>query len=99
MCEPRDGVRLARPGAVLNEVVDARPIRRRVSGEGSGSVPLVKPWEHDGAARSTARACAAFCLHMDEPGKQVQPSVALPHLLPQVRGLVARGMRRVTGSS
>lgn len=36
---------------------------------------------------------------MDEPGQQVEPGVALPDPLPQVRGPVAVGVGRVPGAA
>ena len=70
---PCDGVALARSGRVLNEPIDPGAVTfRRVKYRADG-VPLVEAGKQD-------RAVAV----VDEVAQDVEPRVALPHLLPQV---------------
>ena len=94
--QPGDRVRLPRPGRVLHQVGVPRPL---VAGGGlqpADRVPLMEPRE-DHRRRLLATPSGRL-LDVDEPAQQVQPRLALPHLLPQVRRRMTVRVRRVPGA-
>ena len=70
---PCDGVALARPGRVLDEPIAPGAVALRRLKDRADGVPLVEAGKQD-------RAVAV----VDEVAQDVEPRVALPHLLPQV---------------
>ncbi len=80
--QPGDLLALARAGGVLDEVALPGAVDAGVRGAGAHDVPLVVAREDDAARRPVA-------LVEDEVVQQLQPRVALPHLLPDVGGGVA----------
>ena len=91
--QPRDGVALAAPGRVLDEAVVADARRPGIVDEPSHRVELVVPREDHGLFLDLPVAGLLLLdLEMDEPGEDVEQAVPVPHLLPEVRGLVPPGV-------
>ena len=88
--EPGDGVRLPRAGAVLQQVAVPGPVDGGVPDQAAHHVPLVVAGEQHAAGLAPGRGPL-----LDEAVQQVQPGVAVPHLLPQVGAGVPGGRRRV----
>ena len=100
--EPRDRVRLAGPGRVLHEVLLAGAVRASVRLHRPDRVPLVETGEDDraGLLGRLGLLPRRVLLDVDEPGEDIEPRVALPHLLPQVGRCVSIAAgRRVAGAA
>src|SRR5581483_4881532 len=98
--EPRDRVRLARAGRVLDEVGLAGAVLARVHLELAHRVPLVEAREDDPRPGAPLdRRPLLRPLELNEAGEQVEPVLALPNLFPQIGGLVARRVERVPGAA
>jgi len=93
--QPGDGVRFPRPRRVLHQVILTGAMRPGVQFQPAHGIPLVKPREDH--PRRPLRALL-LGLHVDEPGDEVEPRIALPYLFPQVGGAVAMGIHRVAGA-
>src|SRR4051812_5376626 len=74
---------------MLHQVVRAGAMGGSVRGEGTHGVPLVEAREYYRPLPSWS-LCLPRSLDMDVFGQQVEPRVALPHLLPQVRRAIPR---------
>ena len=96
VADPGDRVRLPRPRRVLHHVVRPGALCPGCGLEAAHRVPLVVAGEdrHRLLLLGGLGALGGH-LHVHEPGEQVEPGVALPHLLPQVRGAVPSRRRRV----
>ena len=85
MCEPGDGVRLPRPGRVLDQVVVPGTGAAGVTFDLGDGVPLVVAGED----------VPSVLVALDEPAEDVEPSVAGPDRFPQVAGGVPVRVVRV----
>ncbi len=94
MRQPGDGVRLPRPGRVLDEVGVAGSLGSGRRLHAQHGVPLVVAGEDH--ARRLLGALGRL-VHVHEAPQYVQPGVALPHLLPQVGGGMSGRVGRVAG--
>ena len=81
---PRNGVGLARTSRVLDETVDTGPVTPGGVDDGTHRMPLMEPGEQGDSLLGLL-----VLVGVDEIAQDVEPGVALPHLLPQIRGLVA----------
>lgn len=88
VCGPGDRVGLPRPCRVLDQPVRPGAVAQRRGEDRPDCVPLVVP-------REERDALATDVGHVDERPQQVEPSIPLPHLLPQVRRRVPGRGRRV----
>jgi hypothetical protein len=96
VCQPGDGVGLARPGGVLHQVVLSCAPGLGVRLQLEDGVPLVQAGEDDLLVGSPGRHRAlGGPLDVDEAGQKVHPGVPGPDSLPQVRGPVPVGVGRV----
>ena len=90
---PGDGVGFARACTVLNEVLGAGAVGQHGCLQLAGHVQLVVARKDDGLNQ-----LLLVPLGNQVPAQYLQPAVACPHLLPQVRRAVATsGVGRVTG--
>ena len=77
---------------MLHQVAATRPVLPGVGLETPHGIPLVEPRKYDfGTRLGTLRRL----VDMNEAAQDVQPGVTAPHLLPQVRGAVPVGVRRI----
>ncbi len=89
---PGDGVGLPGPRRVLGQPVGAGAVAQGRGENRPHGVPLLVPREQD---RSHAAGRGGLGGRVDERSDEVEPRVALPHLLPQVGGVVPVRVRRV----
>ena len=95
---PRDGVRLAGAGGVLDEVLVPRTLLPRGGGQPGDGAPLVVAREADLRGvrlRARARIHLSLVVHVRELGEDAQPRVPLQGLLPEVGGARAVRVGRV----
>jgi len=94
--EPGDRVALARAGRVLDEVVVPGPVLAGMSDELAGRVELVVARE-DEVLRSEGLPVdhSLGSLQVHEAFEDVEPAVALEHLLPEIGGAMTAGIGRV----
>ena len=88
--QPGDRVRLARPRRVLHEVRLPGALRAGVGDERQHGAPLVV-----GEKRDLLAGLVGGGEH--EPGEQVEPGIARPHLLPTDRRCGSRRIKQVPG--
>ena len=101
--QPGDGIRLAGPGRVLDQVVAPRSVRPGVADQGSDGVKLVVarkdhrllPHRPDTLVRVDL---PLLDLQVHEALEDVEQAVGLEHLVPQVVGLPVVRDRRIAGA-
>src|SRR5688572_1192977 len=85
---PRDGVRLPRPGRVLDQIPPAYAVPQYLRLQLPRHVELVIAGEDD-----VLDLLAVIALGDDVAPQDLQPALALPNLLPEVGGGVAGWVR------
>ena len=99
---PRDRVGLARPRRMLDEVAVARSVGACRGGEGGDRAPLVKARKADLRTVghfSRERIGLLLVVRVHELREDLQPRVAVEHVLPEVGGAGLLAVRRVAGAS